>query len=384
MRKAVRFLALLITLAQAMLLTTGCWDYHEVHHISFITTIGIDYKDKKYVLYAQALSFMNIAQREGERPTRHKAVVGVATGDTVTDAMFNLYRSEQQFVYWGHISAIIFSRKALENVQIDSLVDSVNRFRELRYNVWVYGTDEPIDKLENLAPYFGFSPYDSRLMKPDQTYRQFSNIKPIYLNRFVSDYFENGKTVMIPKLDIDSTSWKEGGEQAPELIMNGCYIFSPRPYVGSLSEEELKGRRYMDKHSVRMPMVIHRSGKAASLIVLNKPRVKIRPSVANGVARFDVKIRLQGNIDELLQDIPLNELERQVEKNVEQQVRETFEKGKKLNADVLNLTLPLFRYHYGTWKRTIGPSIDMSKVELGRVEVSFLLQNTGKYKGRLR
>lgn len=144
---------------------SGCWDYREVHQVAYVVTIGVDYANDKYTLYAQVLNFANIAQQEGVRPPKHKAVIGIATGNTLTDAMFNLYRSEQQYIYWGHIKAVIFSRRTLEQVKFASLVDSISRFRELRYNVWAFGTDEPIDKLMSLNPTFGYSPFDSRLVK---------------------------------------------------------------------------------------------------------------------------------------------------------------------------------------------------------------------------
>lgn len=378
--KAVRcLLVLALTFA-----CSGCWDYREIHQITFVTTLGVDYQNKEYVLHAQALNFSNIAQREGERPKKHKAVIGIARGDTLTQAMFNLYQSEQNFIYWGHISAIIFCKPALEQLKIEQLVDSVNRFRELRYNVWVYGTDTPIDQLLNATPYFGYSPYDSRLMKPNQTYRQFSSIKPVYLNRVVSDYFDRGKAVLIPRLSIDASSWSEGGEKLPLFKMDGMYLISSQTYSGMLTEEQMKGRRYMDRESVRMPMPVTRNGKPAALFVLNKPRVRIRHSVSGGKVFFDLRIRLAGYADEMLQDMSAASMREQVERNVEREIRDTFANGKKMNADVLDLTLPLYRYHYPTWKKYITDRIDMSRVELRQVQVDFTIKNSGKYKMRLQ
>lgn len=378
--KAVR--VLLVLLLSSTL--AGCWDFREVHQVTFISTIGVDYKNKEYVLYAQALNFANIAQREGERPSSHKAVIGQATGATVTEAMFNLYRTEQNIVYWGHIAAIIFSKQALEQLKVEQLVDSVNRFRELRYNVWVFGTEEPIDKLLNVTPPFGHSPYDSRLMKPNQTYRQFSNIKPIYLNRFVSDYFERGKAVLLPKLSIDPSTWTEGGERLPELKMDGVYVISPREFRGMLSDEQLKGTRYVTERSVRMPILVMQNGKPAVLFVLNRPHVRIAHSVSGGTVSFDLSIRFTGYIDEMLQDVSADWMREQIEQTVAREIRSTFESGRKINADVLNLTTPLFRFHYSTWQRYVTDRMDMSRIELRNIKVAVTIKNSGKYKARVQ
>ncbi|MBB6733681.1 Ger(x)C family spore germination protein [Cohnella zeiphila] len=376
--------ARIVCLLSSLLFLAGCWDYREVHQIAYVTTIGVDYKDKQFTLYAQSLNFANIAQRESLRPPEHKAVVGHVAGATLTQAMFNLYQSELQWIYWGHISAIIFSREALEQLRIEQLVDSVNRFRELRYNVWVFGTDEPIERLLLIAPFFGYSPFDSRLMKPNIPFRQFSDIKPVYLNRFVSDYFERGKFVLLPKLAIDSSSWTEGDKNKPELKLNGVYVIAPRQYSGSLTEDQIAGKRYVDPKSVRMPLLVSRNESPAALLVVNSPGVRIRHEISGGKVIFDVRIRLTGSIDELLQDVKPEFLREEAEKTIEQKVRYAFEQGKKLNADVLNLTTPLYRYHYSTWKRMVTDKPDMRKIELRNVEVVLTIKNSGKYKARLQ
>lgn len=382
LRSARRTLVLIVVLTMPSLLS-GCWDYHEVHLITYGSTIGIDYVNQEYKVYVQSMNMANIAQLQAPRPPRHRAVVGIARGETVAEAMFNLYRSEQQHIYWGHIAALVFSRKVLEQTRIESLVDSINRFHDLRYNVWVYGTDEPVFQLLNSSPFLGRSPFDSRLMKANQLFRQYSSMQPIYLNRFITDYFERGKTLLLPRLSLDRSTWTEGGEKVSMFKMDGYYVFAAKRYAGMLTEDQMKGRRYMNRRSVRMPVTIFQNGKPAALVALYKPLYRVRYSVTGGQVSFDVGIRIRGYIDELLQDISRQEVEREVCELVKDEVRETFDNGKKLNADTLNLTTYLFRYHYPTWRRTVTDHPDMRNVTLRGIRVRFTLTHSGKYKDRL-
>lgn len=173
--------------------------------------------------------------------------------------------------------------------------------------------------------------------------------------------------------------------QNVRMKLDGIFVFSPRQFRGELKEEQIAGKRYMDEHSVRMPVSVRIDGKAAVLVVLNRPRVRIRHhSVADEKVAFDVSIRMSGYIDEMLKEISSEEITAKIREIVQQDVRSAFENGRRINADVLNLTVPLYRYHYPTWKRIVTPQLDMRKVELHRVDVAVNISNAGKYKARLK
>ncbi|WP_158629999.1 Ger(x)C family spore germination protein [Cohnella sp. AR92] len=365
-------------------LLTACWDFHDARQLTYGSTIGVDYRNNAYTMYAQSLNLANIAKRTGQQTKAATSIVGISQGETVAESMFHLYQSEQEPVYWGHISSIVFTRQALENVTIESLVDSINRYRDLRYNVWVFGTDEPIERILEFSPYFGYSPYDSRLMKPDQTFRQFSDIAPIYLNRFVSDYFERSRTLLFPELALDDSTWTEGGKKVPTVKLNGYYVFASEKLSGKLTMDQAIGLRYMNERTHRTKLTVFKNEQPAALLVLVKPKVKIRHSVSGGIVRFDVGISMEAYVDEMLQEVPESFLVQQIRENVEEAVQTTFEEGKRINADVYNLTNHLYRFHYQTWKRNVTDQLDMNKVDLRRVRVSVLIRHSGKYKARLK
>lgn len=366
-----------------MLVLPGCWDYKEVHHITFVTTIGIDYKDKVFTVYLQALNFANIAQKEGLRPPKHISVVGMGKGATVTEAMFDLYKSEQQRIYWGHISTMIIGEEALKEITVEQLTDTINRYREIRYNIWVFGTKEPIDKLLDIQPNFGYSPYDSRLMKPDKTYSQFSSIKPMYLYRFLSQYYERGATAMLPMLAYESSHWTEDSKTTPHLILNGAYFYMYKKFRGGLPEDKLIGLRYMEKDASRMFMTISQNGMPAVTFVLNKPEIKTEHSIINGQVYYDIHIEMTGYLDELLKEMNQKTMTSLIREKVKREIMETFEAGKKIKADLLNLNTPVYRYAYQDWNQYIWPDKSMDNIHIRNIDVKVTITYTGKYKARI-
>ncbi|TDG00806.1 Ger(x)C family spore germination protein [Paenibacillus piri] len=377
-----RFLKIKLAIV-LLLFLSGCWDYKEIHHLTFVTTIGIDYKDDVFFVYVQALNFANIAQKEGLRPPSHSAVIGVGKGPTITDAMFDLYKSEQQRIFWGHISAMIVSEQALRRVSVEDLTDTINRYREIRYNIWVYGTSEPIEKLLEVTPNFGYSPYDSNLMKPDKTFNQFSAIEPVFLYQFIKHYFERGVTAMLPKLSYENSHWREGGKATEHLEISGAYFYSYKKLKGSLTREQLIGKRYLDEHALRVPITVFEKGKPVASIVLEPPDVHYKHRLENGEVYYDIRVRLNGYIDELYKDLKQETMTSLIENKVEKQIRETFNSGKKIKADVLNLNTPVYRFDFSGWKSHIFPNKDMENIHIDQITVKALIKYTGKYKGRI-
>ncbi|MFD0961504.1 Ger(x)C family spore germination protein [Paenibacillus chungangensis] len=374
---------LCLVLVLSILLLAGCWDYKEIQKAVYTTTIGIDYSDNEYTIYMQALTFSNVAQREGERPARHKSVIGTGKGKTMTEAFFDLYKYEQQTLYWGHIMAVIIHENALKQLRVEQFIDLINRYREIRYNLWLFGTNTDIKEILNITPNFGYSPSESVLMKPEHNYAQYSSIKPVYFYRFIADYYDRGKNAILPRINVNNTHWQEGMEKTPQLVIDGAYIYNREHLNGYLSTDQLIGKRYTSPASIRLPLTIWLHGKPAATLVLNRPNVNHTFVVKNGKVVFDISIHISGFIDELVQEPNEREVIEAVEKKITEEVRETFRTGKKMKADVYNLGTVLFRYHYRDWQRYILPHPDMSTVELDNVTVKFQLKYSGKYKNRL-
>ncbi|SDD97183.1 germination protein, Ger(x)C family [Paenibacillus sp. UNCCL117] len=367
-----------------LLVVPGCWDYKELTYLIYTTSFGIDYKDDQYTVYLQALNFNDLAKQEGgDTGKSYPILVGSAKGETLTDAIFQLYRSEQMRIYWGHVSAVVLSKNAVKHADIKELVDFINRYREIRYNVWLYATEEPIERLFNLDSFFGMTAYQTILMNPEDSYQQYSDIKPIYLVDFLADYLERGRTAMLPVLSSAETEWKEGGKASRQMKLKGAYFFHDRMYKGSLLFEEMMGKRYLDKKMSRLPVTLHEAGKTLATLVVHVKDCRVDYRIEGGKVKYTVKLKATAFIEELYKNMEESSIIERVKKDVDRQIRTSFQKGLDIHADIYNLNDDLFRYHHEDWKTYIAGKPVKDITELETVDLELRLLHSGKYKNRV-
>ncbi|MFJ8513167.1 Ger(x)C family spore germination protein [Lysinibacillus xylanilyticus] len=103
MKKKIIFLSSLAT----SLLLSGCWDVTEAQRMYYVDGLGIDYKDGQYEIYLQLINFSNVAKSENPNPQAVQGEVGQSKGKTLEEALFKLYRSIDQKLFWGHMTFII-------------------------------------------------------------------------------------------------------------------------------------------------------------------------------------------------------------------------------------------------------------------------------------
>lgn len=375
----------LLIIAILPLLLSGCWDYKEIQRMNFVTTIGIDYENNQYIVYLLSVSFVNIAKQEAGGKSRAPSsnVIAVARGSSLTEAIFRFYEVEQINIFWGHVLAMVFSKTALQKVGIVDLTDLFNRYREIRYNIWAYGTEENIKELFNISPYFGYSLYDALLMKPNETYKQYSYIKPIYMYRFLSNYYEQGKTAMLPVLSINKDTWSEGEKPSPQMVLSGVYVYANRQFKGELSNKQISGLKYLDESSERFLVEVNDDRRPDFTVVVRKPKYKLKYTIDKGQVYYDLDVKVNVYLDEMLRQLSQKEMVEKLGAQIETEIRRTFQNGVTIGADIFNLNDNLYRYHYGDWKKTMGTRNTVSNVELRNVKVNVGIRYSGKYKAEV-
>ncbi|MFC5403672.1 Ger(x)C family spore germination protein [Cohnella soli] len=382
MKAVTRCLALAVFLSSC-LATAGCWDFKEVNHMNYLSALAIDYIDGEYVVYLQANTFTNIAKTESVKPQGNKtSVVGTGKGNTIGDAIFHLYQTAQMRVYWGQIKALVCTKRALLKAGVVDLTDLINRYREMRYNLWVFGTEDSPERLFNNAPYFGLSIFDSILMKPDETYRQFSLIAPMFLHRFLSDFYEKGKTAMLPILSYDKKSWEEGAKPSPQLKIVGAFFFRNEKLFGMLNGEQLEGKAFMTQKMIRMPIKIYNTNQTTPAVtfVVHTKKVRIDYEIEDNTVQYDITISVKAYLDEMMENISQERMKRLLKQAIAERIRSTYEIGKKIDTDVLNLQYDMYKFHHRDWVKYVKDDPKMKAARLRNIKVKASIAHSGKYK----
>lgn len=359
---------------------TGCWDLKTIQDTNYMTAIGFDYKDGKYIVYGQMLDFASVAKQEGGQSAQAPLIwVGKEEGATISDAFNKLYRTSQERVFWGHVGAYLFSKDALSQ-GISIFTDGAIRYSETRFTQWVYTTDESIESVFSVIPFFNVSPMSSILMQPADNYRQRSYIPPHRLFWVVSKIREPGFTVMLPSLGIDKEVWKKNEKPDQKLYVSGVYSLNKQHDLEWFSENQFKGARWLNQYTSRTPMVIYNEGKAIQNVII-QPDYLIKVRSHGEQVLFDVEIKAYANIAEILKEISEKELGKLISKQITEEVKSTFELGKSRGIDVYALEHELYRDNFKTWaKLTDYGQKPLTDYELGNVSVNAKIVHSGMLK----
>lgn len=334
---------------------SGCWDVNEPERMYYIHGMGIDYQDGKYQLYAQIIDFSKIAKTEQPIPSGIQAEIGHASGDNLSDAFYKLYRSMDEKIFWGQFTYMVFSEEALKDGRANTIINTYIRFFEARYQTWIYGTKDSVKDVLLTTPIINKAISLSKLSDPFNSYDQDSFIKPINFRKFILDLDEPGHEVNVPLVSvIENWETKEGPHNVTEIA--GVGVVSPNDIKGLIEKEKAKGLQWMTSGMVRSGLTIEGDAsdsiKANTLsVAIEKLDDKVEPVVENGKVRFDVDIKLYVSVTTFVDRLTEEEIRKAVKKQVEKEIRTTYEAGLEIDADVYRLSESLYRKDVKLWKK---------------------------------
>ncbi|MCS7462310.1 Ger(x)C family spore germination protein [Paenibacillus doosanensis] len=378
-------LKLLLGCLLCVLSLTGCWNSKDIQNMAYVTALGLDYQDGKYITYVQVLNFSNVAKTENSQIGNVIPVwIGRGEGKTVTESFNAIYATSQIRVFWGHVKAIVCTENILHRGdRMKEAYDMLNRYREIRYNILLYGTKEPLQDIFAQKSILNLSPLDTIMYTPAQIFSQRSYILPVYGFKLIAQYNEAGNPAMLPSLTIDKEGWREDYKVKSMLKINGAYFFRKQQMIGWLSESDLQGYRWLQRKLERSPIMIPNERNPSAAVVLLHPTAKIKPVFENGKPYYNIRLKIEAYLDELAKEIPEKEIEKQASKVVEQQIRYTYKKGLQIRSDVLKLDQSLYREYPDKWHELHqSREFILEEDSLKQIHVQVELLHTGKYKGR--
>ncbi|MFD0670702.1 Ger(x)C family spore germination protein [Cohnella sp. GCM10027633] len=379
-----RKLAAAIAVLCACTLLGGCWDIKNVADFNFVTALGIDYDDGKYTVYTELMDYSVVGNesQDGGSQERSKVWVGQGTGNTVYEAITELYRTVQQNLYWDHIMAIVLSDRVLKQ-DIRVSLDALGRFPQIRYTSWVYGTREPIDKLFMSASFINVSPIATLLHNPKALYQQRSDIYPVRFLEVSANDGEPGQTDMIPSLGITAKAWKDNDKKQPVLYIDGAYALKDGKADDYFENEQLKGLRWTQSGGKKLYLRIEKEGKTLGMVALFRPRKKVRVSSVGGKPAYAMDLGFTAIVEEAAADVTLKEVETLAKSRIREEVLATFEAGVREGADIYGLEQAAYRQRNRLWKSArsapalAGAAPDERSLTSVNVAIRFL--HTGAY-----
>lgn len=366
-----------------LLVETGCaTDVKDIDKLNYASTIGVDYKDGKYHGYIQFNDFQTVAKTTDTQRSAAKIWVGEGVGDSFEESLFDLYRTAQERIYWGHVTAIVISEAAFKQ-GIRNIYDSFVRYYEFRLTPWVYGTRESVKDILSTGGFFGQSPLSTILHEPTGNYSQTSYIKPIKLHRLIGQMNENGFTSCIPTLAVNKKNWVEKKNKEPKLMIDGAIFLKNEVYKSYIPLEELTGLRWIQPGSLRAGVAVPSKTEPSVQMVVENPKTKLKMVKIDDHLQYDMDMKASGYVvsrtnNELL---GFQQLTQKSTESIEKEIRKSFMEGLKRKTDIYNLEHDLFRYHYQEWKAI--PQVEetlLNENEIRDIHIHLNIQHTSNGK----
>lgn len=362
------------------LLLSGCWDANEPERFVYANGIGIDYKDGKIVVYIQIINLGSLAKAEsGVGGSTSKADVGRAEGNTFEEAIFNLYHTSDRRIYLGHLSFVIFSEEAIKVGGIKHIADFLDRFRETRYRMYFFATKDSIKDIMLISPIENISLAFSKLSDPHDNYHQSSFIPPTDLRELIIALDEPPHQAQLPFLQI-SKRWTAQDGPKKELLIEKAAIISDNKLISILSKEIMNGARLTNKEFVRDSVYLSKRRNADISVLVYDKKVKIKPIIdKDGKVRFDIKLKLNANIQMIKKQETVNKLKKEIGQAIRAEVYRTYHFTRKQKIDIFNLSETLYRDDNKTWKKVQKNGvIPLEEDTIKSLSVNVQLKNSGK------
>lgn len=330
---------------------SGCWDVNEPQRMLYLNGIGIDFKNGQYEVYTQIINFSNTAK--SEQPTTDEASqaeVGHATGRSLDEAIFQLYHSVDQKIFWGHLSYIVMSEDALKEKKLNEVLDIFIRYRETRYQIWVYATKDSVEDVLLIRPVTNKAIILSKLGDPTNSFKQESFVKPISIREIIIGLNEPNHEVLLPLITVEE-NWSSMKEKITAPVFTGAGIIAPNEFKGFINDDLAKGIRWMSNETIRSNITFKTDNDSYISVIMENIDVNITPFIENGEAKFDVAIYTKGTAEIITDSIKPPEMEKEIKKVMEKEIRTTYQEALKMDADIYRLSEQLYRKKVKEWKR---------------------------------
>lgn len=325
---------------------TGCWDRRELNDIATVTAAAFD-KDPGTggVLLTVEVVRPNSLRKQGSVTEAPYAYV-VSEGDTVMEAVRNTNKHMDRICFFSQLRAIVVDETfARENMR--ELIDFVSRTHEIRKYTWLLVAK------------------DTRAGTVLQIKHGINTIQASYMEGLMNSKENNSDVTATNVLDFLKTMLGEGNcpvvgvcrinvtpaataldndpAQRQELVISQSAVFHGAKLTGYLNGDETRGLNFITgsvkSGAIHVPG-LQDPGKKISVEIM-KASSRITPKAEGKTLRFDISVKVQGNITEVgdetdvsLQD-NLDRINAEFSKSLERNIREAVGRAQALKADIL-------------------------------------------------
>ncbi|MGD8189363.1 Ger(x)C family spore germination protein [Brevibacillus ginsengisoli] len=373
----IRFLFLILNLMLTVLLT-GCWGRQELNSVAIIHTIAVDQEKNNLVRLTVEISDLKSQSQGGPAGLSGKSIYLTSTGHSIFEAARNLRNSSSRHLIWGHVNAIIFSKKMAQE-GLRKNFDTLIRLRHFRNTMNVFiANGKASDIFRASIPQQSYISIGLRGLEEAQ--HSTANTRRVTLMQVGEALTNKYKTLTIPAVELfklPKTS-KESLRSLGVFTFKDDKLFSlmdvvkTKAYVRAINEAKSAveilpcgtGNDYATFENVR------NHTKITSKLQDNHPTITMEM-----LPEFDI---VEVQCGEKITSNQLTKWEEQLNSRITLQNQDLIRYSQKNNLDLLGIGEVIHREHPQEWKnmkknwRQIYPNLQIQIVVKSRIDHSNL------------
>ncbi|WP_308634835.1 Ger(x)C family spore germination protein [Paenibacillus silvisoli] len=369
---------LLLTMLLASILG-GCGDTTDLSAQSFVTSMGIDFQEGKYVVSVQLMDFSSIAKSESPKSTKPSVWIGVGKGRSINAAVNQIAVTTQSTLNFDQLKVVIVREPAMDKMK--EILDSVNRVRVTRFTIWMYGTRGSMIDIMTSSSFFKLSQMYSLIFDPIASAKQNSTIEPVKMQKFVQEYNEYAVTALLPSVSVTKAVWHENEAPITVQQFDGVFAFKLQRKPVFLSVDQALGTRWLSKRFYRANYTVQQEERQyTSAVAISDMKAKKRIASSKNGFKFVIDLNARGLLTEQGGgNQTLTEIEAKVRKRIEDELKQTFVNGIRKKVDLFNFEETLYRFHNKEWKKLASDKNWLPDENDIQLNVSFSIKNSGVF-----
>lgn len=334
-----------------LLILSGCWDVNENERMYYAQSVGLDYQDNEFIFYIQIISFGNVAKSDQTNQDIIQTEVGSSKGKTIDEAISKLYDAIDEQVYLGHLTFFIVTENVLQGGHLNSLITAFTRHPYLRYNTWIYCTNQPLIEILNVLPLLKKSITLSKVADPLNSFEQNSFIEPINIRKLNLQLNDPSHEAKIPYVKINKT-WVNNKSPNSTYEINGVGVITLDEFKGYIEQNDANGLQWTTNETFQGLITSKIKTKENDYLSVKISNVepKIIPIVDGNKVQFDIKVHLKGTLSSFTGNLTVSEIREAIQKGVKKDIENTYKKGLEIDVDIYRLSEHLYRQDVKAWK----------------------------------
>lgn len=384
------------------LVSSGCWDRHELEERRLVLAIAIDWADqepeqgnnvsqvesfvqpygsKRYRLSFQVFNIIpsqgNVTSPQGQMGT----YVVSNTGESVFEMIRDMLGQVDQALWFEHVQTIIISEAVVRQTNLQSIIDYFRRDREMRHLMKILITSGEARSLLEYQPPSG-EPSGIFIVNSLRMHRKNAHIPGLHTDvREITQSIDNKSRVLVGRIELVDNVVKIGG----------AALFKKGKFIGYMDEYATKGENFLKgiEKSGLVTITCPDHPEKIMVFELFRHNTTLTPHVEGEAIYFTLGIAMRGNLGESQCGKQHNTMDNEVIHKVEELVAEevknnilyTFKTYQNLKVDGGLFGAKLEAHEPLAWKKVkdhwedeIFPNIPLL------VSVNVVVENIGEHK----